>query len=302
MKISALLDTNASLERVIDEARTRGTQGFDAVWATNIFSYDALSLLALIGREVPRIGLGTAVVPVYGRHPQVLAQSALTTSAAVGERLTLGIGVSHRITVESMWGLDFDRPVAYLRDYLGALTPLLRGEQTNYHGERITAHTRVSFGAPDVITPPVILAALGTAMLRLAGESASGTVTWMTGIKTVGSHIVPKITKAAREAGHMNPSVVVCLPICVTSDEQRGRELVESAYSFYGSLPSYRSMLDREGVAKPSDVALIGSKDEVRALLARVEEAGASEFAAAIVGDPAERDATVALLSEVAAR
>ncbi len=300
MHIDALVDTSGTLDEIVEQVRAREEAGFKSAWVTHGVSHDALSLLALIGREVKKISLGTAVVPIYGRHPQALAQSALTASAAIGDRFSLGIGLSHRVSVETMWGLSFDRPLAYIREYLQALEPLLKGEKAEYVGERITVRSRLSVNVSGAKVPPVLLAALGPAMLELAGSAATGTITWMTGIRTIGDHIAPLIKKAAQEAGRPAPQIVVSLPISVSDDEAAARERVEAEFAWYGNLPSYRAMLDREGAKRPSDVALVGKKSEVRAQLERLKESGATNYVAAIIGTRPEREATLELLSECA--
>ena len=166
-----------------------------------IFGLDAFTTLAVIAREVPEISLGTGVVPVYRQHPMALAQQALTVSQVGNGRLVLGIGLSHQIVVESLWGLSYDRPLRYMREYLAALGPLLEGEESAATGEVVTA-----VGAVDVVAPApeLLVAALGPKMLELAGRVADGTVTWMVGPKTLADHIVPTISAAA-SAGDRPP-------------------------------------------------------------------------------------------------
>ena len=197
--------------------------GLDHAFASQIFGPDALTLLAVAGSQVPGIGLGTGVVPVYPRHPMMLAQQALTVQMATDNRLLLGIGLSHQIVVENMWGMSFERPAAYMREYLTALMPLLRGETVRCEGERVTTNAFAPLDIADVEAPPVLVAALADTMLKLAGRVADGTVTWMTGTATIGDHIVPTITAAAEAAGRPAPRVVVSLPIAVTNDHERSQ-------------------------------------------------------------------------------
>ncbi len=108
-----------------DEARSAADAGLASFWLPNFFGLDALTSLAVVGREVPEAGLGTAVVPIYTRHPFAMAQQALTVQAAAGGRLTLGIGLSHRPIVEGAWGLPFEKPATVMRDYLSELATLI---------------------------------------------------------------------------------------------------------------------------------------------------------------------------------
>jgi F420-dependent oxidoreductase-like protein len=301
MRIGLMLDVDKPLDDVVAQVQAAREAGVGSVWCSQIFGLDALTLLAIVGREVPGIGLGTAVVPVQPRHPIVLAGQALTTQAAVGERLTLGIGLSHQVVIEGVFGLTFDQPALRMREYLSVLVPLLAGEQVAFQGKTLRASTIGPLGvvAP---APPVLVAALGPAMLRVAGHLAAGTVTWMTGPATVESHIVPTITAAASAAGRSAPKVVVGLPVCVTDDAAAARELVAKVFAIYGQLPSYRAMLDREGAAGPADVAIVGDESQVRGALERLAAGGATDFVGAIAATGKERERTLELLGELGRR
>lgn len=303
MRLGVLIDLRPSVADICEQVRAYQERGFASAWASQIFGHDALGLLSVVGASVPDIELGTAVVPVYTRHPQVMAQQALTAQSACGGRFVLGIGLSHQVVVEGMWGLSYEHPARYLREYLSAMMPMLHGEAVQFEGELVTAR---SAGPLDIAlaTPPpeVVIAALGPTMLRLAGTMADGTVTWMTGTKTVADHIAPTISAAASDAGRPAPRVVVSLPVTVTSDPEGARRRIDEALAIYPTLPSYRAMLDREGAAAPSDVAFVGDEDAVAAAVRRVGEAGATDFVASIVGNREERNLTTELLSSLARR
>jgi len=190
------------LEDALEQAHAAQRDGFASYWLSQISGIDALTALAVIGREVPEIELGTAIVPTYPRHPSILAAQALTVQAAIGGRLVLGIGPSHKMLVEGMLGYSYDRPYTHTREYNEVLSTLLRGEPVNLQGEQITARGAVGVEAEP---PPVLIAGLGPRMLALAGSEADGTVTWMCGIKTVREHIVPRVRAAAEAAGRPAP-------------------------------------------------------------------------------------------------
>jgi F420-dependent oxidoreductase-like protein len=274
--------------------------GFATAWVPQLFSVDALTALAVAGRAVPDVEVGTAVVPTYPRHPLALAQQALTVQAATGGRFVLGIGLSHQVVIEGMFGLPFDRPAAHMREYLSVLVPLLREQKVSFAGSLYRVNASVNM--PGTPPCPVVVAALGPKMLALAGTMADGTITWMTGPRTLASHTVPRITEAAREAGRPEPRVVCGLPVCVTDDEAAARERAARLFAGYGTLPSYRAMLDREGVEGPADVAIVGDEARVRAELARLAEAGVTDFCAAPFARSGSPDAerTRALLAELA--
>jgi len=280
----------------VADARAAEKEGFASYTLPQIFGLDAMGLLAVIGREVPRIELLTGVVPTYGRHPITMAQQALTVQAASGGRFTLGIGLSHQLVIENMFGLSFDKPLRHMREYLAVLMPLLHDGKVDVDGETISAHAPVEIDRPPT---QVLVAALGPKMLELAGTVADGTVTWMTGPATLAEHTVPTIAVAAERAGQAAPRIGVSLPICLTADVDAARERAANTFSVYGVLPSYRAMLDREGAAGPADVAIVGDEQAIRHGLARVRDAGATDFVAAIFGSRDDRAATRAFLQSL---
>lgn len=281
-----------SFDQLVATATRAHEDGFSSYWVPQIFGFESLSVLAVIGREVPDIALGTGVVPTYPRHPVTMAQLALTVQAAAGDRLTLGIGLSHQMVVEHMFGMSFEHPATHMADHLAILLPLLRGETAAHTGESLSASMTLSV-PKDVPAPQVVVAALGPRMLRLAGSLTDGTATWMTGPKTLAAHIVPSISAAASEAGRPAPRIVAALPVAVTDDVADARARCAADFEMYGFLPSYRAMLDREGVDGPADVAIVGSAEEVRSQILALGDAGVTEFVAVEVGRRgAEADAT----------
>lgn len=300
MRIGALIDDGRPVPEVVARVRRLAEGGLASAWATQVFGYDALTLLAVVGAAVPDIELGTGVVPVYSRHPQVMAQQALTVQAATGGRLTLGIGMSHQVVVEGLWGLSYERPARFLREYLAALVPMLSGEQVRAEGEVVTARTMGPLEVPGASRPGLLVAALGPVLLGIAGRVADGTVTWMTGRRTIAEHVAPTIVQAAAAAGRPAPRVVVALPAVVTDDPAAARERIDRVLAVYPSLPSYKAMLDREGAERPSDIALVGAEDEVAAGVAGLEAAGATDFVASVIGTADDRARTDALLSSLA--
>ena len=294
MRITIFGGEVPTLDAAVAAAKQVEAEGFAGFYLPQIFGLDALTTLAIVGREVPRIELGTGVVPTYPRHPMMLAAQALTTQQACGGRLTLGIGLSHQIVIESMFGYSYDKPARHMREYLSILMPLLHGEASAFTGETLTGNGSIAVDAAPV---PVLVAALGPRMLELAGRLTEGTVTWMTGPATLESHIVPSIQKAAADAGRPAPRVAVGLPVCVTDDAAGARERAAKTFEVYGMLPSYRAMLDREGAAGPADVAIVGDEATVAAGIKRVADAGATDFSAAeFATDPNERTRTRELL------
>lgn len=271
-----------SLDDVVAEAAAVERDGFAAYWVPHIFGHDALTALAVVGMTVPRIELGTSVVPTFPRHPHAIAQQAHTVAAACGNRLTLGIGLSHKIVIEDMFGLSYDKPVRHLREYLKVLEPLSRNEPANFDGEMYRVHAAITAKGSDGFS--VVVAALGEQMLRVTAALADGTLTWCTGPVTLAAHTIPTITRAADEFGRPAPRVIAALPVCVTADTEGASARAAKTFAAYGALPSYRAMLDREGVAGPADIAIIGSAAQVQDRVAALAGIGVTDFAAVEFG------------------
>jgi F420-dependent oxidoreductase-like protein len=246
--------------------------GYSSVWFSDGVGMDPLTLIGAVGRAVPDIELGTAVVRTLPRHPMILAQQALTTNALTGDRLTLGIGPSHKPTVESRWGLSFDRPIADLRDYLSILVPLVEGNTVDFDGTRHSGHGEFHIG--DGVGLSVLVAALGPQMLRLAGRQAAGTVTTMAGPRTLTAHICPTIRDAAAGAGRPEPRIVSTLSVCVTSDPVGARQRAERGAQRMAALPSYAALLEREG----GPALLAGDEDQLDESVAGLEAAGVTDL------------------------
>ena len=379
MKIGLFIGTMGAADTLQGQVRQPAeaeADGFDSFWTAQVAGVDALTLLALCGDATRTIEMGTAVVPTYPRHPMALAQQALTTQAATGGRLLLGIGLSHRPVVEDRWGMSFHAPAQHMDEYLTVLQSLMSTGSVDFHGEHFSVSGEI---ARMTDTPPsVCVAALAPRMLHIAGSRADGTITWMVGPRTLKTHIVPRLAAAAEQSplsdadaqrswwtderrqllreigperfwtderkeslsraeidadplwwtderrqllrelgpdrfwtderreslsqamtsvdvdtGRPAPRVCVGLPICVTDDSQAGFEAASGYFQRYGTLPSYRRMLDIEGVESPAEVAIIGNEAEVEDQLKALASAGATDYLASIFPVGPNPDASI---------
>jgi len=283
-----LPDRAGSPDDIVDSVVDVERDGFDAAWFGQVFTWDVMTAIALAGPRTTRIELGTSVVPTYPRHPFVMAQQAMTVQAATNGRFTLGIGLSHAPVIEQMWGMSYDKPARHMREYLSVLRPLIDEGRVGFSGE--VYKTAAGLQVPGATPMPVLIAALAPMMLRIAGELSDGTVTWMTGAKTIETHIVPKLTAAASEAGRPAPRVAAGLPIAVTDDVTGAKERAAKAFAIYGQLPNYRRVLDKEGVEGPADVSIIGDEATVERHVRALASAGVTDLFAAMfpVGDDAK--------------
>jgi F420-dependent oxidoreductase-like protein len=283
--------TIANLTQLRDE-------GFRRLWMSQLpYEPDLLTVLAVALHEVDTIEVASGVVPIQNQQPMQMAQRALTVSAASGGRFILGLGMTHAAVTEGMWGIPWDKPVRRLNEYLDGLLPLLAGEPADAQGETVT--TRGALLIPGAPRPDVYIAALGPQLLRLAGRRTSGTCTWMTGPATLSGHVSPTLRQAAADAGRSEDDVrvVAALPVAVTDDVDGARKQAAEQFAMYGSLPSYRAMLDREGYSGPEDAAIIGDEQTVSDRIDELQAAGVDEFVGATFDASSEgRARTRALL------
>jgi F420-dependent oxidoreductase-like protein len=282
------------LDEIVADVEASERDGFTSYWLAQTALADSLAMLAIAGRTTSEIELGTAVVPTWTRHPEVMAAGALTAQAASGGRLVLGIGLAHQVSVEDRWGMIWERPVKHMSEYLAILGSLLETGAASYQGEVWRLHSDAS---PVGDRPPlVMLAALGEQMLKMAGSRADGTILWCVGPTTLDRQIVPVINEAAEGAGRPAPRVVCSLPVCVTDDPAPTRDFVGQILAGYATLPSYRAMLDIEGVHGVEDISLIGDEATVRSGLDAIAAAGATDFTAVVIPDREGPDRTIDLL------
>lgn len=262
----------------------------DSLWFQNGMGHDAavLATLASAASRVSEIGIGVMPAPI--RHPLAMAQMAATLQVVSKGRFTLGLGASHRSTLETVFELAPGSPVEDMRQHLDVLLPALGGN----------AKLRVAPNPP----PGVVLGALQSRMLKLAAERTDGSVTWLTGVTALRTHIVPTINRWAADANRDRPRVIAILPVCVTRDVRGAKERVDARLAHTSQLPSYRTMFEKAGVAAPSDIALCGSPEEVREGLGDLADAGISDLVAMILpGSDDEWRATLSVLgAEVAGR
>jgi F420-dependent oxidoreductase-like protein len=273
------------LAGLAEDVRAAEQGGFGSMWIPQIPGYvDAMTAIAVAGQQTSRIELGTAVVPVQTRHPVVMAQQALTTQLACGGKFTLGIGPSHHWIVQDQLGLPYERPAHLMREYMEVLSAALAGPgPVDVENELYRVHSPID--VTDLAPPPVLIAALAPMMLRIAGERAGGTILWMADERAIAEHVLPRITKAAADAGRPAPRVVAGVPVALCSDSE-----VDAVRQFASALlghaevsPNYLRLLEHGDATDVGDVMAAGSESAVLARLLKFREAGVTDLAARVV-------------------
>ena len=302
MPVGTFISVGRKLDSAVSRVERAEALGYDSVFTTHLAGLDSLTLLAVYAARTKRVRLGTGVLPLYSRSPVATAQQAVTVDQMSGGRLVLGIGVSHKVTVENWFGSQIGKPVPEMREYVGVLRAVFAGEEPPQDNERFRTQFRF-MGPQPRADLPIYLAALSPGMLRLAGEIGDGVILWLCNPEYVREVVVPELTTGRERAGKSLDGfdIVAAVPSAVTDDADGARGRLRGELTTYFSLPFYRKMLERSGfgedierfdakmssgdaqgaVGEISDrflnlLGAIGSADEATASVERYREAGAT--------------------------
>lgn len=272
------------LTGLLEDGRAAEADGFASFWFPQVPGYlDAMTAVALLGQVTDRIEIGTAVVPIQTRHPLIMAQQALTTQAACAGRFTLGVGPSHHWIVADQLGLPYERPARLVGDYLDVLDAAFAGPGA-VSVDNATYHVHSPVDVTDSAVP-VLLAALGPAMLRIAGERAGGTVLWMADERAIGDYVVPRITAAATALGRNGIRVVAGVPValCRAGEVEQARAHASEVLGHADFSPNYVRLLEHGDAADVGDTMAAGDEAAILARLRRYRDAGVTDLAARVV-------------------
>lgn len=287
----------SKVDRLRTDFRWAEDAGLASVWIPQVpDEFDALTAAAIAGLDTERIEIGTAVVPVQPRHPVALALQALSTQLVCEGRLTLGLGVSHHWIIDEMLGLPYEHPAATMRDHLDVLEAAFAGGPTTVEveNERFRVHQPVD--VTDEARTPILLAALGPQMLRIAGERTDGTILWLADERAIAEHVVPTISKAAAGAGRAAPRVVAGVPVCICADGEvdlavaRARRVLSESETS----PNYQKLLDLGDASDVGDILAAGSETAVERRLRSFADAGATDVSVRVVPIGDDRDELLA--------
>jgi len=273
------------LAGLLDDGQAAESNGFASFWIPQVPGYlDAMTAVALLGQVTERIEIGTAVVPIQTRHPLIMAQQALTTQVACSGRFTLGIGPSHHWIISDQLGLPYNRPAGLVRDYLDVLDAAFAGAgAVAVDNDNYRVHSPIDVA--DSFDMPVLIAALGPNMLRIAGERTRGTILWMADERAIGDYVVPGITKAAQAAGLSETRVVAGVPValCSDSDVDDARTYASEALGHADFSPNYVRLLEQGDAEDVGDTMAAGDESAILARLRRYRDAGVTDLAIRVV-------------------
>jgi F420-dependent oxidoreductase-like protein len=304
-------DSARKVTKLVGDIEWAESAGLDTAWMPQVPNdFDALTMVALMASRTSTIELGTAVVPLQAQHPIALARQALSVHALAGGRLALGVGPSHHWIVSDMLGVPYERPAAYTRDYLEVLHAAFANPgDVDVENDSFTVHNPLDL---QPVSPlPVLVAALGPVMLRIAGEHADGTVLWMADERAIGDHIAPRITKAAADAGRAAPRIVAGIPVCLCANSEidAAKERANRILSEAETSPNYQRLLDRGDARNVGDLCAAGDEDSILARFKQFADAGVTDLSVRLLPIGETRDELVAskyrtreMISELAKR
>jgi alkanesulfonate monooxygenase SsuD/methylene tetrahydromethanopterin reductase-like flavin-dependent oxidoreductase (luciferase family) len=272
------------MESAIERVKLAESLGYESVYVTHIAGRESLTVLTAYAMATSEIRVGTGVVPIYTRTPVTMAQTAATIDELSGGRLTLGLGVSHRVVVENWHGQTIDRPVHEMREYAMIVRAILRGEDPPA-GEKWRTGFRL-VGLDPRPRLPIYIAALSPAMLRLAGEVADGVLLWLCCPDYIRDVVIPEVTKGRERAGKTLEGfdIVPAVPAAVVEDPAGAHAAMRRDLLPYFGLPFYRAMLERSGFGAEIE-GFDAASGEVERMEAAISERFLGQLTA--VGDAA---------------
>jgi F420-dependent oxidoreductase-like protein len=280
--------------------------GVDCAWLTSGgVAPDPLAVFSAAAMRTSRIRFGTCILPTFPRHPLAMVQGALTVDSLAPGRLRLGIGPSHQVSVEPMYGISFERPLQHLRDYLTILQAVLKEGKVDFAGKRLTARAQVA--GPTGVS--VMASALRPNGFRVCGELAAGALSWVWGARAGGAG-----GEGAAKARRTPPPLVAHVPVVVSENPDAVREAARRQVGFYPRVPYYSQMFQDAGFPEAKEgqmsdrmidaLVVHGGPDAVKARLREVRSFGAGELLAMPIlpaGDSDARDRTYRALGDLAA-
>ena len=295
---------------VVDGIVAAEEAGVDVAWLTvGGVAADPFAVFSVAAQRTSRIEFGTSIVPTFPRHPLAMAQGAITVDTFAPGRLRLGVGPSHKPAIEGTWGLNFDRPLEHLREYVTILNSILKEGKVDFHGKRLSAVAQIA--APTQVR--VMISALRHNAFKLAGEMTDGGISWVMPLPSIKSIADPAIREGATAAGRAKPPVVAHVPVVVSDDAVAVLAGGTRQFGFYPRLPFYSAMWQDAGFPEAEKgefsermanaLVISGDAETVATRIRDIPNSGADEIIASIVnlddgGESAKR--TLNLLGELA--
>ena len=234
----------ATAKEAVENIIAAEAAGVRQVWMTQgAPAPDTLAIFAAAALQTSQVHFGTSIVPTYPRHPLALAQQALTLGDLAPERLRLGVGPSHRPTIEGTYGIKMDAPLEHEREYVSILRAALWEGSVDFHGKYYNVKAKL----PRTPHTPILISALRTGAYELAGEIADGAISWMSPVQFLLEKAAPALKAGAEKGERGVPPLIAHIPIAVSQDRQAVLKASRQQLGRYGSLPFYAGMFAEAG-------------------------------------------------------
>ena len=300
-----------SVPKILDNIVAAERAGVQCAWMTcGGAAPDPLAIFAAAALKTTRILLGTSIMPTFPRHPLALVQQSLVVDALAPGRLRLGVGPSHKPSIEGTWGIPFERPQEHLREYLTILRAALNDGKVDFDGRRLKAHAQLA--GPTRVT--VMASALRAIGFRTCGELADGAISWVCPLPYLRDVAAPALREGAQKAGRATPPLIAHVPVAVSEDVAAVRRGAAEQLGRYPRVPYYSQMFQDAGFPEAKDGTLSdrmidalvvhGSAARVKERLRALPSFGANELLAMPILPPGDSDAfarTLTTMGELAA-
>jgi F420-dependent oxidoreductase-like protein len=296
---AGLVIPRGAAPKVLDAILRAEGRGVKTAWSTVGGTMpDTVAIYAAAAAQTSRITLGTSIVPTYPRHPISLASEVMALEGFAPGRIRIGIGPSHKPTIEGQFGIPMGKPLDHLREYVTILRGLLHEGRIDFSGEYLSAKISLPDGTAPPKTP-VPISALRRNAFRLAGEIADGAISWVTPVHYLVNTAIPAVEAGASSAGRSRPPVIAHVPVAVSTDRDSARNAFRRQFPMYSKLPFYQAMFADAGFPVTPDetmtdelvdnLAVSGSEDEIRKRLEAIRAEGIDELLVShvVVGDTA---------------
>ena len=245
-----LLINSSSAKRAIQAIIAAEQAGVRQVWSTQApTTIDVLSIFTVAATQTSTIRLGTSIFPTYPRHPLAMAAQARTIHELAPGRLRLGVGPSHRRTIEGMYGIPMIAPLTHTREYISVLRAALWEGKVEHQGH----FSNITITLPTPAPIPILNAALGKGAFKMAGELSDGAISWNCPVPYLLNSALPALETGARQAGRSAPPLVAHIPVAYSIDRQAVLAAARKQFGLYGQLPFYRHMFAEAGYPVPED-------------------------------------------------
>jgi alkanesulfonate monooxygenase SsuD/methylene tetrahydromethanopterin reductase-like flavin-dependent oxidoreductase (luciferase family) len=241
MRLAYSLGSLLSVDQIMDCVSHLSKYHPDTIWIPETWGMENFSMLSMVSQKVNSPKIGSSIINIYSRSPSLMAMGAATVDIISNGRLVLGLGTSSMPIVENFHGMNFEKPVLRMREYVEIIRLVLSRKQVNYDGNFFKLKNFSLLIKPLRNSIPIYLAAVNQKMVELTWEIADGVIFYLRPISELKNTIEKMQNKKKID--------VSCqLITCVSKDSQKAIDHAKKTISFYISVGEiYRNFLAKNG-------------------------------------------------------